>query len=63
MLIIILSLVVAVAAAIVLGEPLLWNVLLGLALVTAGIVFGVRKAAVAATDSIAAGPLPMRPGA
>ena len=36
----------ASAAALVLGEPLAWNVLLGLSLVTAGIVFGVRKAAV-----------------
>jgi drug/metabolite transporter (DMT)-like permease len=35
----------ALAAAVVLGEPLPWNVLLGLSLVTAGIVFGVRKAA------------------
>jgi drug/metabolite transporter (DMT)-like permease len=33
----------ALAAAIFLGEPLPWNVLLGLTLVTAGIVFGVRK--------------------
>ncbi|MEY3446886.1 MAG: hypothetical protein RIR45_1641 [Pseudomonadota bacterium] len=53
----------AVAAAIVLGEPLLWNVLLGLALVTAGIVFGVRKAPAAATDSIAACALSMPPRA
>jgi drug/metabolite transporter (DMT)-like permease len=36
----------AVAAAVVLGEPLPWNVLLGLSMVTAGIVFGVRKAVV-----------------
>jgi hypothetical protein len=28
-----------------LGEPLPWNVLAGLALVSAGIVFGVRKVA------------------
>ena len=53
----------AVAAAIVLGEPLLWNVLLGLTLVTAGIVFGVRKAAVVATDSIAGSAVPMPPRA
>lgn len=33
----------AVAAALVLGESLGWNVLAGLTLVTAGIVFGVRK--------------------
>ena len=41
----------ALAAALVLGEPLGWNVLLGLALVTSGIVFGVRKAATVATKS------------
>jgi drug/metabolite transporter (DMT)-like permease len=35
----------AVSAALVLGEPLPWNVLTGLALVSAGIVFGVRKVA------------------
>ena len=35
----------AVSAALVLGEPLPWNVLAGLALVSAGIVFGVRKVA------------------
>jgi len=34
----------AVSAAIFLGEPLMWNLVAGLALVTAGIVFGVRKA-------------------
>ncbi len=34
----------ALAAAVVLGEPLPWNVLCGLALVTLGIVFGVRMA-------------------
>jgi drug/metabolite transporter (DMT)-like permease len=33
----------ALSAALFLGEPLPWNVLLGLALVTAGIMFGVRK--------------------
>jgi drug/metabolite transporter (DMT)-like permease len=33
----------AVSAALVLGEQLNWNVLTGLGLVTAGIVFGVRK--------------------
>lgn len=33
----------AIAAALVLGEPLVWNLLAGLALVTLGIVFGVRK--------------------
>ena len=36
----------ALAAALFLAEPLPWNVLLGLTLVTGGIVFGVRKAAV-----------------
>lgn len=35
----------ALCAALFLGEPLPWNVLLGLALVSAGIVFGVRKVA------------------
>jgi drug/metabolite transporter (DMT)-like permease len=34
----------ALSAALVLGEPLPWNVLTGLTLVTAGIVFGVRQA-------------------
>jgi drug/metabolite transporter (DMT)-like permease len=37
----------AISAVIFLGEPLGWNVLAGLALVTAGIVFGVRQAALA----------------
>jgi drug/metabolite transporter (DMT)-like permease len=37
----------AISAVIFLGEPLGWNVLAGLALVTAGIVFGVRQAAIA----------------
>ncbi|MES2583056.1 MAG: DMT family transporter [Pseudomonadota bacterium] len=41
----------AIAAALVLAEPLGWNVLLGLALVTSGIVFGVRKAAAIAIKS------------
>jgi drug/metabolite transporter (DMT)-like permease len=35
----------ALAAALFLGEPLPWNVLCGLALVTLGIVFGVRQVA------------------
>lgn len=35
----------AFSAAIFLGEPLHWNLVAGLALVTAGIVFGVQKAA------------------
>jgi hypothetical protein len=33
-----------VSAAVFLAEPLPWNVLLGLSMVTLGIVFGVRKA-------------------
>jgi len=32
----------ALAAVLFLGEPLYWNLLLGLALVTIGIVFGVK---------------------
>jgi drug/metabolite transporter (DMT)-like permease len=43
----------AVSAAIFLGEPLVWNLLAGLALVTAGIVFGVRKGAAVAIKPIA----------
>jgi len=35
----------ALCAAMFLGEPLPWNVLVGLALVSGGIVFGVRKVA------------------
>jgi drug/metabolite transporter (DMT)-like permease len=35
----------ALSAALFLAEPLPWNVLTGLALVTLGIVFGVRQAA------------------
>lgn len=41
----------AMAAAVFLGEPLLWNLLAGLALVTLGILFGVRQ--VAATRAAA----------
>jgi drug/metabolite transporter (DMT)-like permease len=41
----------AVSAALFLGEPLQWNVLTGLALVTAGILFGVRKAPTNAPDT------------
>jgi drug/metabolite transporter (DMT)-like permease len=33
----------ALAAVVVLGEPLHWNLIAGLVLVTIGIVFGVRK--------------------
>jgi drug/metabolite transporter (DMT)-like permease len=47
----------AISAALFLGEPLHWNLLAGLALVTCGILFGVRNArangAVAATKNIA----------
>lgn len=39
----------ALSAAVLLHEPLPWNVLTGLALVTMGIVFGVRKVGVAKT--------------
>ena len=38
----------AIAAAVVLGEPLVWNLMLGLGLVTAGILFGVRQGKVTA---------------
>jgi drug/metabolite transporter (DMT)-like permease len=44
----------AIAAVIVLGEPMGWNVLAGLSLVTADIVFGVPKAAPIAIKPIAA---------
>jgi drug/metabolite transporter (DMT)-like permease len=44
----------ALSAALVLGEPLSWNVMGGLALVTAGIVFGVRKVVAVAPKIIAA---------
>ena len=43
----------AIAAAVILNEPLGWNVLLGLALVTSGIVFGVRQAAANTMKSVA----------
>jgi hypothetical protein len=45
----------ALCAALFLGEPLPWNVLAGLALVSGGIVFGVRKVAQA---PVAVAPLP-----
>jgi drug/metabolite transporter (DMT)-like permease len=41
----------AISAAIFLGEPLHWNLLAGLALVTGGILFGVRKTAASASKS------------
>ena len=43
----------AISAVIFLGEPLGWNVLAGLTLVTAGIVFGVRRATPIAIKPIA----------
>jgi drug/metabolite transporter (DMT)-like permease len=49
----------ALSAALVLGEPLSWNVLAGLGLVTAGILFGVRKVASSAPKSGAAHAQPM----
>ena len=33
----------AIGAVIILGEPMSWNLMLGLALVTCGILFGVRQ--------------------
>ena len=45
----------ALAAALILGEPLSWNVLAGLLLVTGGIVFGVRQAAPKAPKLVADG--------
>ena len=43
----------ALSAALFLGEPLPWNVLAGLTLVSAGIVFGVRKVAARAAPATA----------
>ena len=43
----------AIAATVLLGEPLVWNLVLGLVLVTAGILFGVRQGKVDAIKSIA----------
>lgn len=43
----------AIAAAVVLGEPLVWNLIAGLALVTAGILFGVRQAKAVAIKNVA----------
>ena len=43
----------AIAAAVVLGEPLVWNLMLGLGLVTAGILFGVRQGKVTAIKKVA----------
>ena len=44
----------ALAAVLFLGEPLAWNLLLGLALVTLGIVFGVRGVAPPAVMPVSA---------
>ena len=52
----------ALGAVIFLGEPLGWNLLAGLALVTAGILFGVRVARQNATESIAANDYPTSAG-
>jgi drug/metabolite transporter (DMT)-like permease len=51
----------AIAAVVFLGEPLGWNVLAGLTLVTVGIVFGVWTAQVA-MKPIAAHALNTKPG-
>jgi drug/metabolite transporter (DMT)-like permease len=48
----------AISAAIFLGEPLHWNLLAGLALVTLGIFFGVRAAVapeIIATPAVSTG--------
>ena len=50
----------ALSAAAILGEPLGWNVLLGLALVTSGIVFGVRQATANTMKSVAIETAPSR---
>lgn len=42
----------ALGAVLLLGEPLHWNLALGLALVTAGIVFGVRSSALAPVSAV-----------
>ena len=43
----------AMAATVFLGEPMVWNLVLGLGLVTAGILFGVRQAKLIAIKSVA----------
>ena len=53
----------ALGAVLLLGEPLGWNLLAGLALVTAGILFGVRAARQKTTDLIAARAYPASAGA
>ena len=44
----------AMAATVFLGEPLVWNLVAGLALVTTGILFGVRQTKVGAINLVAA---------
>ncbi len=51
----------ALSAGLFLGEPLQWNLVMGLALVTIGILFGVRKTAVAPVP-IASDATPARAG-
>ena len=53
----------ALGAVLLLGEPLGWNLLVGLALVTAGILFGVRATRQKTTDLIAARAYPAIAGA
>lgn len=53
----------ALGAVLWLGEPLFWNLGAGLALVTLGILFGVRAAATAHSKTIATRPAPSRAGA
>ena len=53
----------ALGAVLLLGEPLGWNLLAGLALVTAGILFGVRATRQKTTDLIAARAYPAIAGA
>ena len=53
----------ALGAVLLLGEPLGWNLLAGLALVTAGILFGVRATRQKTTDLIAARACPAGAGA
>ncbi len=53
----------ALGAVLLLGEPLGWNLLAGLALVTAGILFGVRATPQKTTDLIAARAYPAGAGA
>ena len=52
----------ALAAALFLGEPLGWNLVLGLALVTLGMLFGLRAAAAAPLAPGAKGSLPQAAG-